>query len=1321
MMFDRKNLFAYRHQHAASVVIAFLCVLVLVTCGKDSPTKPQPPPTPPAPPPPVTPVPTRIMIIPAGQTLNAIGQTVQLSASVFDQNGSPMTSAVSWESSDAAVASVSATGLVTAVANGATTITAKAGAATQSARITVSQTVARIAIMPESSTLVSIGQTVQLTAAILDQNGNPVTGASVNWISDNVLIARVNDTGLVTALMNGKAMILAVSNNVTARASITVMQAAVRIVIMPESPALDALGQTLQLMATVFDGNGSPVPDAPVNWTSGDPAVASVSTTGQVTARMNGTAEITAASGDATARTIVTVFQIPVRIEVAPESAVLTAVGEAVQLAATVLDRNGFSVPGGTFTWTSSDPDVAEVGSMGQVTAWLNGSTQITSESDELSGTTQIEVRITSPHFESLVAMYNFTLGPGWVNSENWLSEVLVDDWHGVTADRVSQVVELDLSYNNLRHTLPAEVADIGSLRKLVLTGNAYLSGPVPKAITRLDLDVLYLDGTNMCIPPDTAFQDWLSRIPDVNATTCASNRRDWDALVALHNQTNGSNWKTNYNWLSNAPLDSWYGVEADANGRVRRIVLNENNLEGELPSEIGQLEGLEWLALNENQLSGSLPLEITELNKLWYLSLNSNNLSGSIPPEIGRNESLAVLYLGFNELTGSIPAELGRLDRLRTLSFDTNHLTGTIPPEIGQLTGMDLMYFSNNNLSGSIPPELGRLTRARSIWLDNNQLTGSIPPELGQLETIGVVNLTGNRLSGSIPAEIARASNMRWFLVAENPDLDGPLPRTFLDLNLDGLKLQGTRICIPADDEFVVWLGGIQDSDATFCGDQVREALIALYNGTDGPNWVTGENWLTDMPLEAWYGIVVNGQGLVTVLNLADNNLNGTLKPSLGILSDLKRLNLKGNPGLYGPLPRSILEIDLDVLDLEGTDLCIPMDREFQRWLQEIPESYTDNCVDYHPDREALVALYNATGGPNWIRSLNWVSDAPLHEWHGVKTGTGGQVTEISLSDNRMTGPIPVELGQLSGLRRLSIFNNHLSGSIPGEIGQLEQLRYLSFHNNDLTGSIPPEIGRLTNLEQLSLSSNRLTGNIPPELGQMENLMRLSFDNNHLRGSIPPELGQLKNLEYLSFRVNRLTGSIPPEIGKMSSLNSLNLFQNSLSGPIPHELGNLSNLGSLYLWRNQLTGAIPAELGRLRNLTVLQLSTNKLSGPIPPELGNLSNLGGLHLLGNQLSGSIPPELGRLGRLTILEMNTNNLSGAVPAELGSLASLKKMNFARNSGLSGPLPLTFIKLNLDELVVERTGLCAPLDPVFQEWMRLQPFDPIPNCTPTTGTP
>ncbi|MCY3554714.1 MAG: Ig-like domain-containing protein [Gemmatimonadetes bacterium] len=209
--------------------------------------------------------------------------------------------------------------------------------------------------------------------------------------------------------------------------------------------------------------------------------------------------------------------------------------------------------------------------------------------------------------------------------------------------------------------------------------------------------------------------------------------------------------------------------------------------------------------------------------------------------------------------------------------------------------------------------------------------------------------------------------------------------------------------------------------------------------------------------------------------------------------------------------------------------------------------------------DLQALVALYNATDGPNWSDNTNWLSGEPLHTWHGVRADHDGRIWSLWLSDNQLSGRIPSELGQLSRLVNLSLGNNRLTGSIPSELGRLSRLRKLILGANFLTGEIPPELGQLEAIQILSVPWNELSGEIPPELGQLEHLIEMNFRGNELSGEIPPELGQLEHLMEMYFRSNQLSGDIPESFSGLTSLRILDLSHNArLSGGIPTALTGL-------------------------------------------------------------------------------------------------------------------------------------------------------------------
>ena len=375
------------------------------------------------------------------------------------------------------------------------------------------------------------------------------------------------------------------------------------------------------------------------------------------------------------------------------------------------------------------------------------------------------------------------------------------------------------------------------------------------------------------------------------------------------------------------------------------------------------------------------------------------------------------------------------------------------------------------------------------------------------------------------------------------------------------------------------------------------------------------------------------------------------------------------------------------------------------------VPEPSTDA----NTDRATLVALYNATGGPSWTDNTNWLTDAPIGEWHGVTTGNGGRVTELELHENGLTGRMPSELGNLANLTILRLYENDLIGELPASLGNLSNLEILSLGGNqftgtvpswdnlsnlkelylwgsELTGPVPPWLGDISSLEVISLSDGSLTGTIPSNLGNLSNLAHLRLHNNRLTGHIPSSLETLSNLTDLGLHNNRLTGPIPAWVGNLTNLEELNLSGNQFTpGPIPSTFANLSNLRELYLWRSNLTGPIPSWLGNLTNLARMNLRDNQLTGPVPTWLGGLTNLESLGLGGNRLMGEIPEELGNLHNLQRLSLRENQLNGPIPSAFGNLHNLTYLSL-RDNQLIGPVAsrlsdlqkLTYLSLRNNQL-------------------------------------
>lgn len=248
-----------------------------------------------------------VTLTPASATLIA-GSNLQLVAQVTDSLGNLLTNRpITFVSDATAVATVSGTGLITAVAPGTARITAQSEGKSGVTTIQViAVPVASVRITPSALTI-GPGTQRQLTAAALSANGTVLTGRTVTWISGSNGIVTVSNTGLVTAVAPGVAVVVALVEGAIAYATVTVAEPAVATMLLaPLEPAID-VGSTVQLQATLRDGDGNTITGRTVTWTSADESVAFVSSSGLVLGLKTGATEITATSGGVSVSTRVTV------------------------------------------------------------------------------------------------------------------------------------------------------------------------------------------------------------------------------------------------------------------------------------------------------------------------------------------------------------------------------------------------------------------------------------------------------------------------------------------------------------------------------------------------------------------------------------------------------------------------------------------------------------------------------------------------------------------------------------------------------------------------------------------------------------------------------------------------------------------------------------------------------------------------------------------------------------------------------------------------------------------------------------------------------
>ncbi len=257
---------------------------------------------------------------------------------------------------------------------------------------------AEVEVTPGELTLTSVGATADLSATVLDQEGQVITGASVAWTSSDESVVVVAEDGTIEVVGEGTAVVTATSGDASTTVEIVVEIAAPvaeTIEVTPDAVLLTEIGGTTELSAAVYDGEGVAIPGAVVTWSSSDEAVVTVSEDGELEATGEGTATITAQSGDASATAEVVVdldAQVAQALEVTPEEVLFTVVGETHELTAIVLDADGMEIPDATVSWSSSDEAVVTVSEEGELEAVGEGSATITATSGDVEATVEVTV-----------------------------------------------------------------------------------------------------------------------------------------------------------------------------------------------------------------------------------------------------------------------------------------------------------------------------------------------------------------------------------------------------------------------------------------------------------------------------------------------------------------------------------------------------------------------------------------------------------------------------------------------------------------------------------------------------------------------------------------------------------------------------------------------------------------------------------------------------------------------------------------------------------------------------------------------------------------
>ena len=823
---------------------------------------------------------------------------------------------------------------------------------------------------------------------------------------------------------------------------------------------------------------------------------------------------------------------------------------------------------------------------------------------------------------EALEILYHATDGPNWLRNLNWMTDAPLGEWSGVTTNDDGRVTGLDLAANELDGGIPPELGNLDRLRVLDLTGSRtevkleikgqgsglgglidqavgqaadqladpanrtvrrnHLSGCIPSSLQdQLDLESSNLVGLSFCgegidgVAPErptgrpaTQSGDSQGGSPEAgvsgnsfpadtqpsrsSGSSSSFPDQDREALAALFEATNGPGWLNNENWLSDQPVDNWYGVRVDGNAPMFGVGVTRyyrasavNSASAGAPSNV---------AINEAQ-AGEFTLSMLRPVVGTALTATLGGPDGDVTGMMWPWAKPKDMASGWNDIDGATPAAYTQVEEDEGYYLETvvSHTDGrgfgksaaAVTARVVTADGDSLIarYDANGN---------GMIERSEVITAINDYLFGEGDGVISRSDVIRLINLY--LFGPSTPPNPPEAPT--GLMAAENG-------QTRIDLSWSapssdgGSAITGYRIEVSEDrtdwSDLVVNTGSTATSYShtgltagstrhyrvsainsagtgppsnlaaarTSTTGTDRAALVALYNATNGPNWTNENNWLTDEPLSAWHGVSTDASGRVTALRLYENGLSGSIPSEMGNLTSLEALILWGN----------------SITDVSGLSEVVS--------LRVLSLGYSNI-----PDISPVAGLTN--------------------------------LTDLGFSDMN----IP-DLSVLSGL------------------SNLEKLRLIATNTTDLS-----PLSGLTNLTSLTLSHNSIADLSP--LAELTNLTYLNFWENQIEDI--SALSGLTNLTGVGLGLNNVT-----DISALSGLTKLEtLWLNNNNVTDISSLAGLTNLTELYLGTNSITDI--SALAELTSLMELDLASNNITDLAP--LAGLTNLRNLDVRGNVLNDS---------------------------------------------------------------------------------------------------
>ena len=283
----------------------------------------------------------------------------------------------------------------------------------------------------------------------------------------------------------------------------------------------------------------------------------------------------------------------------------------------------------------------------------------------------------------------------------------------------------------------------------------------------------------------------------------------DKAALTALYNATDGVNWTPNTNWATDQPLSSWHGVTTNSDGRVTRLELDGNGLDGTLPAALGDLSALEQLDLQDNALSGALPDELANLTNLTSLLLNeSRALTGPLPDGLRELSDLATVDIEKTELCA--PEDAAFQTWLDTITF-----SGLLcPPDEQSIIDVAVFYTpaARENVGGT-----DEIATAIDLMVAETNMAYSNSGVNQRINLVAVEEVVGYRETNNLATDIFRLRSTSDGYMDEIHDIRDEVAADIVLLIAAGLSGRAYQLHVPSTSS---------ESSCLWCG----QCLLHLY-----------------------------------------------------------------------------------------------------------------------------------------------------------------------------------------------------------------------------------------------------------------------------------------------------------------------------------------------------------------------------------------------------------------------------------------------------------------------------------------------------------